>query len=643
MRLNHPASDRLIIEVLETMCGIAGIFSRVNGVSRERISRMIDRLIHRGPDSGDIFVDKFVALGCRRLAVIDTHRGSQPMFNEDGSVITVFNGMIYNFRELRLELEDAGHFFSSSSDTEVIIHGYEEYGVKGILQRIEGMFAFALFDRKTGRLVVARDRFGEKPLYYFETAEKFSFASELKALSQELPSRRICNESLNYFFALTYIPAPYTIYENVFKLMPGHYLEVSSECINDEVYFTLPVPGSGKIITDFETAKEELRHLLENSVKMRMFADVPIGSFLSGGIDSGIVSTLMSRHSSTPLKTFSIGFNEQDYDESDRSRFIAQTIGADQTLLRLDYNTAKNHIDSVIRNYDEPFADASAVSTYFAGRIASEKVKVVLVGDAADELFGGYEKYLALYYRNFFRKLPELLQKIVKTGLGWIPLTASTSIFLRKARKLLQNSKCDDFTINYNLMCMGFNDQERFRILPACYSSAPRNDIELLFNSIWPEDPLERFLYIDQKIVLEGCMLPKIDRACMQSSLETRAPFLDSKLADFAARLPLNFKIKGRNKKYILKEAFKDVLPRKVLAWPKRGFRLPIDRWFRNELSDEFEACIDRRLLARQDMISYPEIKLLYDEHRSMKCDHSIKLWTVYVFQKWWMNEFKEF
>ncbi len=623
------------------MCGIVGRYSFNDNVSFDQIKRMSDKLINRGPDAEGFFVEKNVGLGHRRLSIIDLESGDQPIFNESKTIVIVFNGEIYNFQSLKSDLLDKGHEFYTNSDTEVIVHGYEEYGIDFILQKLEGMFAFALYDKNLDKLFVGRDKFGEKPLYFYKNSNDILFASELKALESEIPSKQICPMGLNYFFAMTYIPAPHSIYKGVCKLLPGHYLDISSENALQKPYFEIPISPSRPMITDLEEAKQEIRKLLTESVKARMVADVPIGTFLSGGIDSSIISAIMSKLSPSPIKTFSIGFKEKDFDESDRAELVAQHIGSDHSLFILDYKEAANVVDEVILNYDEPFGDASAISAYFVAKLAREKVKVVLTGDCADELFGGYEKYLAPHYKNLYCSLPRVVQNLIKHVVRLTPHTSLTNIILRKAKKVINNSSLDNFSIGYNLMSLGFNDLERKELLINDYSPEIRDEVKTHYDFLSEANNLDRQLYTDLKVVIEGCMLPKVDRACMKTSLEARVPFLDSSVVEFSQRLPSSFKIDQRNKKVILKEAFKDLLPEKVFNFSKRGFGLPVDRWFRGELKEELRELINKKALEKQGIFNHELLNRLFEEHVSKKEDHRFKLWTIFVFQKWYKKTFK--
>lgn len=625
------------------MCAIAGIFSKSEGVDEQEVERMCERMRLRGPDRGALYAGKQVGLGHRRLSVIDLSTGDQPMFSPDRSVVIVFNGEIYNFRELRQKLEADGQVFVTQSDTEVILNGYRLYGMEGILRQLEGMFAFALYDSVSGDLYLARDKFGEKPLFVREEEGKVSFASELKAFAPDLERFHLDTEALNYFLTLSYIPAPYTIYREIRKLMPGVYWKIRPDG-NRRIYryYHLAEQFSGeKKQLSFEEAKRELRERLTESVRRRMIADVPMGAFLSGGIDSSIVCALMSRLSEEPVRTFSIGFQEKDYDESDRAGLVVEHIKSRHRQYTLDYRDVVKELDDLILYYDEPFGDSSAIPSFYVARLARKEVKVVLTGDCADEVFAGYEKYLGHYYAERFRRLPRWIQAVIRRTVERLPYNRFTNNILRKAGKVIENAGLEDFDLYYSLMSLGFRDDERTRLLCPGLFRDIKPEIRARYDVLQGGPVLTREQLTDVQVVLEGDMFVKVDRACMKSSLENRAPFIDSGIVELAFRLPPEYKLKGRNKKYILKEAFKDLLPRKTFSFSKRGFGVPVDYWFRNELKDELKALLDKEFIERQGIFRYGEVQRLLTEHLCGRKNHKAKLWNLYVFQKWYLNQDK--
>ena len=624
------------------MCGIAGIIERNKNINIDELKLMCDRLSLRGPDAEGIFIDNKIGLGHRRLSVIDLQTGDQPMFNEDKTIAIVYNGEIYNFQDLRDELKNKGHYFHTQSDTEVIIKGYIEYGIDAFLPMLEGMFAFALYDKSIETVFIARDKFGEKPLYYFIDDERFVFASELKALEGIAPSTEISRIGLNYFLSLSYIPAPYTIYSSINKLAPSSYLAIEKN-FQPKIsrYYNLLKRISAKNkYSDFTTCKKELKEMLYDSVRKRMISDVPLGAFLSGGIDSSIVTSIMSQVSTEPINTFSIGFKEKEYDESDRAKLVAEKIKSNHTIHFLDYNDIVNLVDEIILHFDEPFGDSSAIPTYYVAKLAREKVTVVLTGDCADELFMGYEKYLGHVYTKKFRNLSSPIRWIIEKGVALIPHTKITNTLLRKLKKVVNNAALEDFDLHFGLMCLGFNDEERSKILVNNNFIDIKRNLSNVYGSYKTGSALEKGVYVDLNIVLEGDMLAKVDRMCMRNSLEARVPFLDSKIVESAFQMPIEYKLNGKNKKYILKETFKDLLPKKTLKFSKKGFSAPIDYWLKSELNEELRKVISKEFIIAQNIFNHEEIKRIYNEHMDETENHAGKLWNLYVFQKWYQKKF---
>lgn len=620
------------------MCGIAGIIHYNERVTSSQLQQMCDALRQRGPDAAGYFTDEGVGLGHRRLSVIDLETGEQPMYAPDRQQVIVFNGEIYNFQELRNELHQQGVTFRTHSDTEVLLHGYRVYGMEKLLAKLEGMFAFALFDQSIQTLWVVRDRFGEKPLYFTHDSQRFLFASELKALVGQLPERTIDPNALNLFLSLSYIPAPYSIYAGVRKLEAGKGLRLHVQTGEQSsfTYFDAAHGLKQPLITDFEGAKHQLREHLYRSVRQRMVADVPLGAFLSGGIDSSIVTAIMADVSDRPINTFSIGFQDKLYDESERAELLARHVGARHQVQFLDYADVLPLAEEIVGYYDEPFGDSSALPSFFVSKLARQHVTVVLTGDCADELFGGYEKYLAPYYTERFQALPAPLRALVKGVVRHTPHTPFTNPWLRRAKKVLHHADLSPFDLHYSLMCLGLSDAERSSLLQPAYFVEIKPEVEKVYQEAGAKThPLDRGFHTDLRLVLEGDMLAKVDRVCMKNSLEARVPFLDSGLVAFAQRLPVHFKIKGRNKKYILKETFKDLLPPETLAFRKKGFGVPIDHWMHGALKEEISDLLSPEYLQQQGIFAPEPVTRLWAEHLSGKENHKGKLWNLYVFQKW--------
>lgn len=627
------------------MCAISGIIGKFGEAVDELLLRTIsDRMELRGPDNGNIYIDENVGLAHRRLSIIDLSTGNQPMrIGED--VVIVYNGECYNFKELREKLVSIGHVFQTTSDTEVVARCYLEYGIEGCLSRLEGMFAFAIYDKQRKKVYIARDRYGEKPLYYYEDDHAFYFASELKAFTPSLDIYSIDETALNLFLTLSYIPAPYTIYKGIHKLQQGCYLEFDEQC-NYELHQHYSPVGEIKNNEplNYIDAIEKLKILLTDSVKQRMVSDVPMGAFLSGGVDSSIICCLMASLSDNPINTFSIGFDERDYDESGRAETVAKHIGSNHRKFILHYNDVLDILDDIIAYYDEPFGDSSAIPSYYVAKLAHEDVKVVLTGDCADELFGGYEKYLAQYYSEKYQKLPKLVRKGFEKIVNAVPLNDYTNNGLRKAKKVIQYSNDTGLDLYYDMLCLGFNDKERANLLkPEFYTDIKKN-YEDFYNSLSNTTTyLQREQLIDVYRVQEGQMFPKVDRACMHNSLENRAPFIDGGIVEFALNLPDKYKIEGNNKKKILKDAFRDILPKETLEFSKRGFGVPVDHWFRNELKKELMSLLNRELIKEQGIFNYDYIAKLLKEHISGKENHKGMLWNLFVFQKWYMKNNERF
>lgn len=624
------------------MCAIAGIYQHASNIPEKKIRQMCSRMVMRGPDSEGYYLHKRVALGHRRLSIIDLNTGDQPMFDNSNKIVIVLNGEIYNFRELRSELSQLGASFFSQSDTEVVLEAYKAWGIEQTLDRLEGMFAFALFDTEHEELFVCRDKFGEKPLYYEQNADGLRFASELKAFEPNLKKYSLDIIALNYFLALTYIPAPYTIYKEIRKLEAGHYLVINkSGQIKKVRYFDIRerLKSLGNI-TDFNQAKNKVLELVTESIKRKMIADVPLGVFLSGGIDSSIVAAVASKLSEKPVKTFTIGFKEKDYDESQRAQLVAHYIKSDHTVYYLDYKDAIPQLSEIILHFDEPYGDSSAIPSFFVSQLASQSVKVVLTGDCADELFCGYEKYLGRFYSEKFEKLPKWLQVIISKSVKTFPHNHHTNEWLRKFKKVIENKNLNDFDLHYNLMCLGFGDADRIKLLKNGLFVDIKPEIETIYKSFDLKDPIEKSQATDIKIVLEGDMFVKVDRMCMKNSLESRASFIDTKILDLAFSIPPTFKINGFNKKYILKEAFKEILPEKTLNYRKKGFGVPLDYWFKNELKQELENLLSKEIIEKQGIFNCDIIKRLLNEHMVGSENHKSKLWNLYVFQKWYFNHY---
>jgi asparagine synthase (glutamine-hydrolysing) len=618
------------------MCGICGIveFGRQSDIPRDVVHRMNQTMIHRGPDDGGVFVGPGVGLGHRRLSIIDLAGGHQPMSNEDGTVWVLLNGEIYNYPELRAELLQRGHKFATKSDTEAIVHLYEDLA-EGCFARLRGMFSIAIWDSRCRKLVLARDRVGKKPLFYAADPERILFGSELKALlAGDSLSRRIDEQALSDYFSFGYIPAPKTIYRSVRKVMPGHYLVASADGTRETCYWDLSFANVRQ--QSEEEWGEQLRHQLCEATRIRLMSDVPLGAFLSGGIDSSSVVAMMSHLMKRAVTTCSIGFQEEKYNESEYARQVSTLFSTEHHEEIVEPN-AIEIVDKLAWHYDEPFADSSAIPTYYVSKIARDQVTVALGGDGGDESFAGYRRYKLDYYENRLRGyVPAALRRSLFGPLGrWYPAMAwAPRIFRAKATlESLSRSPLEGYfnSISY------FRPNDKARLLTADFRKQLGGYDSLdLFRRYYDQadtnDPLSKIQYVDVKTYLTDDILTKVDRASMAVSLEVRAPFLDHKLLELAASMPSSLKLRNGVGKFILKKSLEPVLPRNILYRPKQGFAIPLDVWFRRELKELGQSIIvetddgilDRNFLAR-----------IWNQHQKGLYDRSALLWSVLMFRKW--------
>lgn len=629
------------------MCGINGIVylgETSDDVLKEEINLMNNIIIHRGPDDEGVFTDKdsfgSIAMGMRRLSIIDLNSGKQPIYSDDKQIVIVFNGEIYNYKILKRELESKGVIFKTKSDTEVILRLYEYYGASSF-KKLDGMFGFSIYDKKENKVFIARDFFGEKPLYYTKENGKFIWASELKAILKIIKTTPPINKmGLNLFFRLTYIPAPYSIYENINKLEPNHLLVydlVTNELINEKI----DEPKSfEKTEMSFGEAKLSVKKLVQDSVESRSVSDVPVGTFLSGGVDSSIVSLCLSNNSTSKINTFSIGFERKSYDESDKARAVAKMINSNHYEFILNENELGNNIDEILLNFDEPFADSSSLPSYMVANKTSKHVKVALTGDGGDEIFGGYNKYyMGKINQRYTSLMPKKAHKL---------LLKITDSFLKtknddrgKRFKIRRLMNAVDYADNYywDIISLGYsaNSLSQF-LLPIYYESLPFEYYKNLTGIKSPKN-LNEYRMIDKHISLEGDMLVKVDRTSMLNSLECRAPFLNKNLWNFTNNLPEEYLMKKFDKKYILKAAFEEEFPRGFLNKPKSGFGIPIGDWLRLSLRSDLESYIDRTFLNKQNIFQLDKITKLVKDHLNGK-DNTFMVWTFFCFQKWYQKNY---
>lgn len=623
------------------MCGINGLIklNKKNewGNAKELVHQMNEQIIHRGPNSEGLYSDDLCALGMRRLSIIDLADGNQPIWNENRDKLIVFNGELYNFIPLRADLKNKGHQFQTNSDTEVVLHGYEEYGTD-FFDRMEGMYAFCIYDLICKEWIICRDRIGEKPLYYYQTKDFFLFGSELKSLMKTgLVPKQINKEALSIYFQLTYIPAPYSILENVFKLPPASYMRIEANGnIKIEKYWQLTLSEDDRY-QDYEWCKKQLRDTFLQSVENRMISDVPLGAFLSGGFDSTIVVGAMSQLSSSPINTFTIGFKEKQHDESELAALVAKKNGTNHRILSLDWNEAVSNIGRILENMDEPFADSSLIATYTVSKMAKEYVSVILTGDAGDELFAGYNKYLISYYSDRYNRIPKILRKgIIEPSAKLLPANSSIA---RKVNKVIGSSSLDVFEQRKYMMSLGFKPIEMKQLLQSGYVSE-MPFIREQYDTLNCEEQT-RAQFVDLNTVLEGDMLTKVDRGSMLASLETRVPMLDRKMIELAFNMPAKFKINNKDRKIILKDTFRDYIPDELFRAPKHGFSVPVGNWLEKDLKQNLMKYADKEFLENQGLFNSTYVHQVIDEHMNHKVDRFSELWAFYVFQKWYIECFK--
>lgn len=624
------------------MCGINGIvdIKRTLDIQElnDKINTMNNMIIHRGPDDTGVFIQSNKAIGMRRLSIIDLKTGHQPIFNEDQTMAIVLNGEIYNYKDVRSRLKSKGHQFRTNSDTETVLHAFEEYG-EGCVKYFDGMFAFCIYNTVTEELFIYRDRAGEKPLYYYIDENYFIFASEMKSiLSTKLVPKNINPIALRQYFCLTYIPAPMTIFKDIFKLEAGNYIKYRKGKITISAYWNVNYSAE-QLISDYDECKAQLRETLFKSVENRMVADVPIGSFLSGGIDSTIITGIMSKLSDKPISTFTIGFKEKQYDESNRALIASKFHNTQHHMLELDYDYAIDILDTVVNNIDEPFADSSQIPTYVVSKLAADHVKVILTGDAGDELFAGYNKYLISYYADLYKRVPGWIRRVVFEKI--INSLPDKGARMRKIKKVIDLFDKNNVDQRLGLMSGGFKISEMKKLL----INEKQNEIgelipvtELCSKCGDMLDEITKTLYLDFKIVLEGDMLTKVDRNSMLASLETRVPMLSRDMIELAFMIPSKYKINKRNRKIILKDTFSDLIPKELIKASKKGFAVPVDYWFRNELKGELLSLIDKEFIEKQGLFNYEYLKQVCDEHFSGTRNRKGELWCIYVFQKWYKN-----
>jgi asparagine synthase (glutamine-hydrolysing) len=621
------------------MCGIAGVVEThpEGAVDNATVHRMCEAIVHRGPDDEGIFVKAGVGLGMRRLSIIDLAGGHQPVFNEDKTVWIVFNGEIYNFPELRVELEKRGHRFYTHTDTEVIVHLYEDLGANCV-KKLRGMFAFALYDSRRGKLLIARDRLGKKPVHYAFAGGRLLFGSEIKSILAVAPElANVNNEALLQYMYFGYIPDPLTAFLPIQKLPPGHLLEFEAGQVHVRQYWNLPEYGTHQPRGE-EECLEELEWRLTEAVRIRLISDVPLGALLSGGTDSSTVVALMARAGSKPVKTFSIGFSHDDFNEAHYARIVAKHFNTEHHELVLEPNVLET-VETLTKSLEEPFGDSSMLPTYYVSCMARKHVTVALSGDGGDEIFAGYDRYGINLRRQAFERVP-----------SWARHLYREHVFPR----LPQNMRGRRFSYNVSLPW-----RERY-VDSISFIPTFERDIPLLshefreilrrggnpedvmyryFDEAAATDPISQMLYVDTKTYLAADILTKVDRMSMATSLEVRVPLLDHVFVEWATGLPATWKLRGGQQKYILRKLAERVgVPRQALYRPKQGFALPLVHWTRNELKELIMSVLLEPRTLQRGYFKPEGVRRLLDEHFRERRDHSDGIWRLLIFELWHRN-----
>jgi asparagine synthase (glutamine-hydrolysing) len=619
------------------MCGIAGkvCSDRADCVDAGLIERMTETIRHRGPDDGGVWVNGPVGLGNRRLSIIDlSPRGHQPMSNEDGSVWIAFNGEIYNFAELRAELAAQGHLFRSDTDTETIVHLYERDGLDCV-KRLRGMFAFAIWDAPRRRLFAARDRLGKKPFFYYSGRDGLLFASEPKAILQDpgVP-REVDAQAIRHYLTYGYVPSPWSAFRGLRKLPPAHYLLFENGRVDVRGYWTLRYQP--KRTAPEAALADELLALLEQSVRLRLVSDVPLGALLSGGVDSSAVVALMRRVSPAAIRTFSIGFEHPEYDEIAYARRVAEHLHTEhhQFTVRPD---AVALLPRIVWHYNEPFADSSAVPSFAVCEMARREVTVALNGDGGDEVFLGYDRYVAANLSARFDGLPRAARKAASALLAPLPLGTPKSS-LHRLRRFAEVAALPANERYARWITLFDGDSAAQLLAPEFARATAGPAFGLLDEALRQSDgssPAERASHADVQMYLPDDLLVKMDIASMAHSLEVRSPLLDHHVLEFAAALPAGLKLHGMVQKYLLKRVMRDALPESILSRRKMGFGVPIDRWFRNELRDlARDTLLDQRATAR-GYFRKAAVQRLLDEHDAGTAHHHARLWSLLMLELW--------
>ncbi len=624
------------------MCGIVGFVKKDgSSVDRSILEKMNAAIVHRGPDQDGFYVNANVALAMRRLSIIDLAGGKQPIHNADKTKWIVFNGEIYNYQELRKGLEERGHKLYTNSDTEAIIHLYDEYG-PGCLEHLRGMFVFAIWDETDRSLFLARDRVGKKPLLYsHQTNGDLIFGSEFQALLQHPDiSREVDLEAIDSYLSYLCVPAPQTAFKQIRKLEPGHWMRWQDGSIETKRYW-LP-DFSKKIKITEEEAIVETTRILRESTKLRMISEVPLGAFLSGGVDSSMVVALMAQESSQPVKTFSIGFEEQDFSELKYAKRVAEHVGAEYHEFIVRPN-AMEVLPVLVEHYGEPYADSSAIPTYYVSKETRKHVTVALNGDGGDESFAGYERYAAMRIAETYHRLPRALRKaFIETPVNLLPTSELKKSRFRDAKRFLQAANLPK-TERYFRWMSTFDRPAKSNLYTADFSKAVSTAnaagyLETWFAKANDTGTLDATLLTDQMTYLPNDLLVKVDIASMANSLEARSPFLDHKLIEFAASLPEHLKMRRFETKSLLKKAAARLVPKEVIYRRKMGFGVPIGKWFRSEMKGFVREVLLSEKSLKRGIVKPEMLEKYVKEHLGAERDHSFQLWTLLMLELWFQR-----
>jgi asparagine synthase (glutamine-hydrolysing) len=620
------------------MCGICGVVSFQPNAPADRstLLRMNASLQHRGPDDEGYYEDDQVGLAIRRLSIIDLNTGQQPISNESGDVWVVYNGEIYNYQEVRTRLEQRGHIFKTQTDTEIIVHAYEEYGDE-CLTHFNGMFAIALWDARERRLLLARDRLGIKPLYYWRDGNKLVFGSELKALIlHPAVPRQVDLAALDLFLTLEYIPAPLTIYEGVFKLLPGHLLVVEKGKLKVTQYWDIPYQPISQSEAE---CGEILSGLIKESIRLCLISDVPLGAFLSGGIDSSTIVGYMSQSANGPVRTFSIGFEDDTYNELPYAEAVAKHFGTKHDVEVLK-SAHTDLTEQLVAHFDEPFADTSIFPTFLVSKLAGREVKVVLSGDGGDELFAGYDTYVAEKLDRYYGRLPRpLRQQVLPKFAGWLPPQPAKKGLINKVKRMVEGGTFDP-SLQHARWMIFLNSSEknslyRSDLRATLYDQLTSDFFHNYFEKASCFDRLAQQQYVDVKTYLADDILTKVDRMSMAASIEARVPLLDYHIVEFALNLPPYMKLRGARTKSILRHAVKDLVPQFVLEKPKEGFSIPMKHLLCTSLKPMMLDLLSKDALQKHGYFDHQVVAMWIQEHLEGRANHSHHLWALMVFEIW--------